>query len=471
MSNESAGSSFLNLTTTRNDTFIPTRGVKSCLCGTMMERAIYDKRAAVDPIKTCFGCAARQEVGHCSFEVEKWGKVCHEIKAEWSVLQKEMEQFKEEWMREKQEWKKVVRELQEERDWLKDKVKSLEKERFTSGRVVESKENETVHEKGDSAPEVQEDQGKEKDRVVIIAGDANVLEMQSVIEDMVGECDRLVIVGKRGAVLSSIVDEVIDRFKELDDRDVYVILHGGLWDMLGGTVRQTRKYIVEEVERLAVECQEAGAKLTVCSIPHVFNYKGRQDYRQTARKINEAIQEALEDSESEFLFLNYVQDEEDCMGPDGLHFAPKGVPKVVRPIVRRTCSFLQRAPVWIHKPPEGSPMRYHVTKGRVEERSRAPGGTWRSQQRGFGANQRRQGETRERTIQAGEEIQGRKNHTARRPVMSNQWIPSQSQNQEGRKMERGQYISQERETAAAKVEDVKRALEVLGRLALVGLNA
>lgn len=97
--------------------------------------------------------------------------------------------------------------------------------------------------------------------------------------------------------------------------------------------------------------RERGVKLTVCSVPHINVYKSGKDFRLNARMMNEAIHEALVEKE-EFLFLIYIQDEEDCMAIDGVHYSFKGAFNAARPIVRRVANFLKKPPVWIQRPPE-----------------------------------------------------------------------------------------------------------------------
>jgi len=75
----------------------------------MMEKAKYDNRKRVDSFKGYFGCAAKQDVGHCKYEVEKKNEEFGEIKREVQRIREEYSRFINDVAVEREQWKSLVR--------------------------------------------------------------------------------------------------------------------------------------------------------------------------------------------------------------------------------------------------------------------------------------------------------------------------------------------------------------------------
>jgi len=253
------------------------------------------------------------------------------------------------------------KDIKVEMDSLKEMVEGRKEER----KGYDEGEEDAVDETEDT--EVTEENRK----MVLLAGDTNVLEMEILIQDMIRTESGLTIMAERGEPINATVNKIIEQLNEIDNSiDKYVILHGGVVDILNGTLRETRTKIVAEIERLSEVRRNKGVRLTVSSIPHLYDYVNKNDLRQVTKKINEAIRETIEETENEYLPLHYIQEEKGCMAPDGLHFSVRGGLKAARPIARRICDFLKKSPVWLHNPPDDSPLKSHVPTALLGERVR-----------------------------------------------------------------------------------------------------
>ena len=93
---------------------------------------------------------------------------------------------------------------------------------------------------------VNEEEKERKPKLVILAGDTNVAEMDLLVTDMVRD-EELMVIAERGAPLSSTIKDVVEKLDETEDGvEKYVILYGGAVDVLHGALRETK--MVEEIK-------------------------------------------------------------------------------------------------------------------------------------------------------------------------------------------------------------------------------
>lgn len=370
-------------------------------------------------------------------------------------MQQQMKELKN---REVEEVEKIRTELREHKEVMNGKIEEIQKNVQSINISTEEEEKEVIFEESmreedDGQPfEVVEKVDGNENRVVIFGGDSNVVKMKDIVEDMVGETQKLSIIGQTGAQFSPVAQQIKIALENAENVVQQVIIHAGLIDILRSTsIKEAKETLAKEVKSLANVCNEVGAKMVVCSIPPVIDIARNRDYRKCIVEVNKHLKRVTETNCGEFLWLNYIPEVKGAMDVDGVHYSFEGQLKAARPLARRICKFLQKEPKWIHVPPADSEIKIPGRQQRQPTEFR-PRPHWSTQQ------ERRP--------------QGQNNYAPK-------WISERRQNPERREepfryMEPGNYRrgNQDREKTDMKdiANQLEDALALIGKLAMAGMR-
>lgn len=185
----------------------------------------------------------------------------------------------------------------------------------------------------------------EERKAVLLAGGSNVLRSRNVIKNMLRRDHRLTVHGDPRHNLSDSVAFCRDWLQNKDC--ALVILHSGLNDIFSiekGTkedINNTVEGACSAIRSLSSECKKRNAKLVVCSIPEVVDFRRRIDWRQAAFAVNAVLKGLSCELGYDFLDIaSTVTATSYLMTVDGIYYNKHGQVHAMSAVARSIASWL-----------------------------------------------------------------------------------------------------------------------------------